>query len=72
MAIDISSEKDILKNKKIKKVRPNSTRSRTRNQGLRRHRVGSRNNSNMQKTKVSDKRLEERDDKVKNNNSRQL
>ena len=66
MDIDISSEKDILKNKKIKKVRPNSTRSRTRNQGLRRYRVGSGNNVNMRKTKISEKPLEEVDDKVTN------
>ena len=62
--IDISAEKEILKKKKVQKVKPNVTKTRKRNQGLRRYRAGNRKTVNSRKNKVSEKPLQKLEDKV--------
>ena len=52
--IGMSSEKEILKKKKVQKDKPNVTKTRKRKQGLRRYRAGNRKTVNSRKNKVSE------------------
>ena len=62
--IDMSAEKEILKKKKVQKLKQNVTKTRKRHQGLRRYRAGSRKTVNSRKNKVSEKPLQKLEDKV--------